>query len=145
MSSSSCRVFLGLVLLSWMCVEAFYKSVYVTAQLNCTTAQCVEIPFNNVGTVANPKNGNCLMSWITRPGFTGYISYAYSASVVITTGYGQNSKGGSAQGGATGFYIACSGSADCGNNVTPVSGSASNWDTKAINSNWKSQCSGKGG
>jgi hypothetical protein len=147
MHSFSYRESLGLVLLTLLCVGTFFGSGHVAAQLNCRTAQCVEVPYNNVGTETTVKNAYCLMSWVTRSDYTGYVSYAYSDTVVITKGYGKNSKGGTAQGGAFGFYVPCSGSAHCGNNLTPVSGDASNWGQPSVTppGGWKNQCSGQGG
>ncbi|MGH7169606.1 MAG: hypothetical protein ACRELG_04925, partial [Gemmataceae bacterium] len=112
------------------------------------TQQCIEIPFT-ADAKQPTMNDNCIMSWVKRSDYTGYIAYAYSKDVIIDKGYGQNAVGGSATTPQlSGYFVACTGSTKCppgGANVTPVSGGASGWSKTAINSKWLSKCSGKGG
>lgn len=98
-----------------------------SAALNCATQQCVEVATNN-GQVGNN-------AW--TPGMKSYLAYS---TTYADTGYGQDSKGGTAGAKVMGFYRpVTSFTPDC-TGITPVSGTATAYGSGTQNRTFTSKC-----
>jgi hypothetical protein len=109
------------------------------AQLNCTTKQCVEIPYEALKKGEDSRNKYCRIRQIGTA--LGYA--AFSTTYAIDSGYGKESKGGKVGNEVKGYLIVCKGKSHCDVAVYPVSGDASDHQKEPVPQKFFSTCSGK--
>jgi hypothetical protein len=127
-----------LPVLPLLVLVGYFHGLAHSQSFNCSTLQCVELPFYD-GDDADGKNNWCRLTFYYQGIFSGY---AYSDSHAHQDSYGYNSKGGTAGTSVTKTRIYCDGTNDCGaKGGTPSTGTVTRY-VDSSTSTFNTLCSG---